>query len=73
LSRQHIDYIHVGSFKCAHVLALQQLLKNGDTRAVNLGMGHGASVRPVIYIARRNIGLEIRPRYVAVRQYWWPT
>ncbi|MGB8551937.1 MAG: hypothetical protein WCD73_01230, partial [Pseudolabrys sp.] len=45
--------------------ALQQLLKNGDTRAVNLGIGHGASVRPVIYIARRNIGLEIWPRYVA--------
>jgi UDP-arabinose 4-epimerase len=40
------------SFTCApspaHVLALQRLVDHGDTIAVNLGNGHGASVRQVI-------------------------
>jgi UDP-glucose 4-epimerase len=46
----------------AHVLALQHLLDNGDTIAVNLGTGQGASVREVIDTARRITGLEIVAR-----------
>jgi UDP-arabinose 4-epimerase len=53
------DYIHVDDLARAHVLALQHLLKKGDTIAVNLGTGHGASVRQVIDTARRIIGREI--------------
>ena len=53
------DYIHVGDLARAHVLALQHLLKKGDTIAVNLGTGHGASVRQVIDTARRITGREI--------------
>jgi len=62
LSRQRIDYIHVGDFARAHGLALQRLLDKSDTIAVNWCTGRGASVRPVIDIARRNIGLEIVAR-----------
>src|SRR5215467_11364874 len=53
------DYIHVDDLARAHVLALQYLLKKGDTIAVNLGTGHGASVRQVIDTARRVTGREI--------------
>ena len=53
------DYIHVDDLARAHVLALQHLLKKGDTVAVNLGTGHGASVRQVIDTARRITGREI--------------
>jgi len=53
------DYIHVDDLARAHVLALQHLLNKGDTIAVNLGTGHGASVRQVIDTARRITRREI--------------
>jgi UDP-glucose 4-epimerase len=53
------DYIHVDDLARAHVLALQHLLNKGDTVAVNLGTGQGASVRKVIDTARRITGREI--------------
>jgi UDP-glucose-4-epimerase GalE len=56
------DYIHVYDLARAHVLALQHLLDNGDTIAVNLGTGGGASVRQVVEMARRITGHEIVAR-----------
>jgi UDP-glucose-4-epimerase GalE len=56
------DYVHVDDLARAHVLALQHLLNKGDTIAVNLGTGHGASVRQVIDTARRITGREIAVR-----------
>src|SRR4030095_14919504 len=56
------DYVHVEDLARAHVLALQHLLDNGDTIAVNLGTGHGASVRQVVDTARNITGLEIVSR-----------
>jgi UDP-glucose 4-epimerase len=56
------DYVHVYDLAHAHVLALQHLFDNGDTIAVNLGTGHGASVREVVDTARRITGLEIVAR-----------
>ena len=56
------DYVHVEDLARAHVLALQHLLDNGDTIAVNLGTGHGASVRQVVDTARRITGREIVSR-----------
>jgi UDP-glucose 4-epimerase len=57
---------YVITFMCdiadAHVLALNYLLDNGDTVAVNLGTGHGASVRQVIDTARRIARCEIAAR-----------
>jgi UDP-glucose-4-epimerase GalE len=61
------DYVHVGDLACAHLLALQHLLDNGDTVAVNLGTGQGASVREVIDTARRITGHEIVTRDTARR------
>ena len=55
-------YVHVEDLACAHVMALQHLLDNGDTFAVNLGTGHGASVRQVVDMARRITGREVVAR-----------
>src|SRR5262249_29212950 len=56
------DYIHVCDLARAHVMALQHLLDNGGTIAVNLGTGHGASVRQVLDTAARITGREIVAR-----------
>ena len=56
------DYVHVYDLARAHVMALQHLLGNGETIAVNLGTGHGASVRQVVDTARRITGREIVAR-----------
>ena len=56
------DYVHVDDLARAHVLALEYLLDEGDTIAVNLGTGHGASVRQVVDTARRITGREIVTR-----------
>src|ERR1035437_120986 len=46
------DYVHVSDLARAHVLALDHLLSGGDTIAVNLASGRGASVSEVVAIAR---------------------
>jgi UDP-glucose 4-epimerase len=49
------------------VLALQHLLDNGGTIAVDLGSGHGASVRQVVDRAQRITGLKIVARNASRR------
>jgi UDP-glucose 4-epimerase len=61
------DYVHVEDLAWAHLLALEHLLDNGNTIAVNLGTGHGASVRQVVDTARRITGLEIVARAASRR------
>jgi len=59
------DYIHVSDLADAHILALNALDKH-DKLILNLGNGHGFSVREVIESARRVTGqpipTEIHPR-----------
>ena len=42
------DYIHVTDLADAHVRALEYLASGGESRALNLGTGHGCSVCEVI-------------------------
>jgi UDP-arabinose 4-epimerase len=60
------DYIHVTDLADAHVRALRDLLQGGDSAAVNVGTGHGWSVRELVAIARevtgRDIPLRLGPR-----------
>jgi UDP-glucose-4-epimerase GalE len=42
------DYIHVDDLASAHLSALEYLLKEGTSRAFNLGTGRGHSVRQVL-------------------------
>ncbi len=57
------DYIHVSDLASAHVAALRLLLAGSETRALNLGIGTGFTVREVIRAAERVTG-----RTIAVRE-----
>lgn len=53
------DYIHVTDLSAAHVLALDYLLKGGDSNVFNLGNGVGFTVKEVIDVARSVTGHAI--------------
>ena len=53
------DYVHVCDLAQAHILALEYLLRGGESTAFNLGSGQGFSVREVIEEARRVTGHTI--------------
>ncbi len=47
------DYIHVTDLAKAHILAVEYLMRGGESNVFNLGNGVGYSVREVIETARR--------------------
>jgi UDP-glucose-4-epimerase GalE len=53
------DYIHVDDLASAHVRAIDYLRRGGATVALNLGVGHGASVREVLTTSEEVTGLPI--------------
>jgi UDP-glucose 4-epimerase len=53
------DYIHVADLASAHALAVDYLLKGGESAAFNLGNGLGFSVQEVIDAARAVTGRPI--------------
>ncbi|GAB6175117.1 UDP-glucose 4-epimerase GalE [Desulfobaculum senezii] len=53
------DYIHVTDLADAHVLGLGVLLDGGESRMINLGTGHGASVREVVDAVGRSLGSPV--------------
>ena len=61
------DYIHVTDLADAHVRALADLAAGGDSVALNLGTGSGASVREVIAAVERVAGRPV-PRRQAARR-----
>lgn len=61
------DYIHVEDLATAHVAAIERL-KPGMQSKLNLGTGHGASVKEVIDLCREITGRPIATREVARRE-----
>ena len=61
------DYIHVNDLAEAHVLALEQVAKNNESLALNLGTGHGYSVMEVIKTVEGITGRAV-PRRIAPRR-----
>jgi UDP-glucose-4-epimerase GalE len=61
------DYIHVNDLAEAHVLALKYLADGGDSVALNLGTGHGYSVKEVLDKVEEVTGREV-PKRVAPRR-----
>ncbi len=53
------DYVHVDDLASAHLLALDRL-KQGEGLQLNLGTGHGHSVREVIDACRHVSGVDFR-------------
>ncbi len=56
------DYIHVNDLADAHVSALEHLENGGDSFAVNLGTGHGYSVKEVLNKIEEVSGLKVPVR-----------
>ena len=54
------DYIHVEDLADAHVLALGYLAAGGGSQVLNLGYGHGFSVREVVSAVKRVTGVDFR-------------
>ena len=62
------DYIHVSDLARAHVAGLQALTQGRvESQAINLGTGHGHSVREVIATVRRVTGRDFEVRETARR------
>ncbi|MDF2142831.1 UDP-glucose 4-epimerase GalE [Paenirhodobacter sp. CAU 1674] len=61
------DYIHVDDLAQAHLRALTHLADGGDSLAVNLGTGQGASVRAVIAAVERVTGRKVPVTFEARR------
>lgn len=54
------DYIHVNDLASAHIVAGQHLLAGGESLAVNLGTGRGASVLEIVKGIEEISGAEVR-------------
>jgi len=61
------DYIHVQDLADAHLRALEHLGAGGASAALNLGTGHGHSVREVVRVAEAISGRRIPCRETARR------
>lgn len=61
------DYVHVSDLADAHVVALEYLLNRGPSVAMNLGTGHGYSVREVIDAAQVITSREVPHRMTSRR------
>ncbi len=53
------DYIHVSDLARAHVLALDHLLRGGDNLVLNLGYGHGTSIKEIVDAIARLTGQTV--------------
>ena len=53
------DYIHVTDLAEAHLMAIDYLIKGGESRTYNLGSGAGYSVRDVIKRVREVAGVDL--------------
>jgi UDP-arabinose 4-epimerase len=61
------DYIHVCDLARAHVAALDYLLNDHPSVALNLGSGQGVSVKQVVDAIKRVTGRPVPVRYAARR------
>ncbi len=61
------DYVHIKDLAQAHILALDKLVKGGNSTAYNLGNGTGTSVKEIVETARAASGKKIPAKVVARR------
>ena len=53
------DYIHIEDLAFAHLCALKYLENGGKSTAMNVGYGHGSSVREVLEVVRKVSGTDL--------------
>jgi UDP-glucose-4-epimerase GalE len=61
------DYVHVEDLAAAHVAAVDHLRRGGANVTLNLGTGHGSSVREVLQATERVHGTAVPHEIVARR------
>jgi len=61
------DYIHVQDLAVAHVLAMEKLLKNGQSTKINLGNGQGFSVKEIVNTAKKVMNVDFKVKVAARR------
>lgn len=54
------DYIHIEDLASAHLSALEYLHKGGKSTVMNVGYGHGSSVREVLEVVKKVSGAELK-------------
>ena len=57
------DFVHVLDLADAHTRAIEHLLNNGTSRALNLGTGHGTSVKELLAAVQQVVGRDFRIEY----------
>ena len=57
------DFVHVLDLADAHTRAVQHLLKNGTSHALNLGTGNGTTVKEMLDAIRRVVGRDFEVKY----------
>jgi UDP-glucose 4-epimerase len=57
------DFVHVLDLADAHTRAIEHLLKHGTSHALNLGSGHGTTVRELLAAVRRVVGRDFEISY----------
>lgn len=62
------DYVHVNDLASAHIAALNLLKSKHCALGINLGTGHGASVREVAEVCKEVSGKELRVKISPRRQ-----
>jgi UDP-glucose 4-epimerase len=62
------DFVHVLDLADAHSRAIQHLLNNGASHALNLGTGHGTTVRELLETVKRVAGRDLNVKYGPRRQ-----
>ncbi len=61
------DYIHVSDLASAHIKALEYLAAGGESTALNLGTGHGSSIREIIKLVEEITGRTLPHEFVDAR------
>jgi UDP-glucose 4-epimerase len=54
------DYIHIEDLASAHLCALAYLENGGESTAMNVGYGHGSSVREVLEVVKKVSGADLK-------------
>jgi UDP-glucose 4-epimerase len=62
------DFVHVLDLADAHTRAVQYLLSNGASQALNLGTGHGTTVRELLEAVRQFTGRSFDIRFAPRRE-----
>ncbi|MDB5604542.1 MAG: galE [Bradyrhizobium sp.] len=57
------DFVHVLDLADAHTRAIEHLLNNGTSQALNLGTGHGTTVKELLDTVRNVVGRGFDVRY----------